>query len=293
MVRHSRENSNGKGRGKLGQNVLFTSFGILVGWNIAMHNLPFDNAVSRSNAAVEETMMALRSPMQKRRRQRKIYIDLGVNCGNTYYRFKDGMEIGSSTTLSTSDWEAYLWEANPQMIEWYLDDLVKKETAKGMKVALIPKAAATQDGVISFFLTKGQGVGTKKDNVPNSLCDPNSRYNPSGASTIYGDANRAGEEVKVPAIDFLAWFKELELQAGDIVHLKADIEGAELDIIEAFLADDTNQICFWSQFWTEYHASIFPKDSAEHKRHSEFEKTFPKEFEKKCGRMPWPNGVLK
>ena len=99
--------------------------------------------------------------------------------------------------------------------------------------------------------------------------------------------------MQVPAVDFLAWFKSLNLQAGDIVHVKADIEGAEVDILEAFLADDTNQICLWSQFWTEYHASIFPdKNSAEYKRHSEFEKSFPGEFEKKCGRMPWPNGVL-
>ena len=216
-----------------------------------------------------------------------------MNCGNSYHRFKDGMVIGSETTLSTPDWEAYLWEANPQMIEWYLDDLVKKETSRGMnKVELIPKAAATKDGTISFFLTKGQGLGTKKESFPNSLCDPKSVYNPSGASTINGNAKRAGEEVKVPAVDFLAWFKGLKLQAGDIVHLKADIEGAEIDIIEALLADDTNQICFWYQFLTKYHASIFPKGSDKHRRHSALKKTFPKAFKKKCRRMPWPNGVL-
>ena len=168
MVRQS-----GNGRGRFAQNVLMSSFGLLVGWNVAMRKLPYDLPVSRSNAAIEETAVSLQSPT-KRRHQRKVYIDLGVNCGNTYYRFKAGGEIGSETTLSTPDWEAYLWEANPQMIEWYLDDLVKKETAEGMNVQLIPKAAATKDGTISFFLTKGQGIGTNKDSVPNSDCDRNS-----------------------------------------------------------------------------------------------------------------------
>jgi len=280
---------------KLASTVFLLSFGFLVGWNVATRNISYDLPVSRSNSAIEEALAAvyLRRSMTQHRQQRKIYIDLGVNCGNSYYRFKLGKEIGSSTTLSSPDWETYLWEANPQMIDWYLNDLVEKETTEGRKVELIPKAASTQNGSISFFLTKGQGSGTNKDNVPNADCDPNSPYNPSGASTIYGNAGRAGEEVKVPAVDFLAWFKSLELQAGDIVHLKADIEGAEVDIIEAFLADDTNQICFWTQFWTEYHASIFPKDSTEYKRHLQFAETFPRRFEEKCGRMPWPNGVLK
>jgi Methyltransferase FkbM domain len=234
---------------------------------------------------------------QPQRQQRKIYIDLGVNCGNSYYLFKEGGVVGSRTTLNDSSdasWEAYLWEANPQMIDWYLNDLVASERALGRNVHLIPKAASTKDNTtISFYLTKGQELGTPRDRLPNAQCDPHSAYNPSGASSIYGNALRAGQEIKVEAIDFFAWFQRLDLQHGDIVHLKADIEGAELDIIERFLADDeTHQICFWSQFWTEYHAAIFPVGSPEHVRHTQFETTFPLRFEEKCGRPLWPNGVL-
>ena len=227
------------------------------------------------------------------RRQRKIYIDLGVNCGNSYYRFKEGRVKGSRTTLSSDDWETYLWEANPQMVEWYLNDLVAKERAEGRKVELIAKAAAAEEGTISLFLTKGQEMGVKREVLPNSDCTPNSPYSPSGASTIYGGAKRAGQEIKVPAVDFLAWFKSLQLQAGDIVHMKADIEGAELDIIEAFMADTTNQICLWSQYWSEYHSRIFPNGSEEQRRHEAFEKSLPGRFEDKCGRLLLPNGVLK
>jgi FkbM family methyltransferase len=231
------------------------------------------------------------------RKQRKIFIDLGVNCGNSYHLFKEGGVVGSRTTLTfggAESWEAYLWEANPQMIDLYLKDLVAAEQAKGLNVYLIDKAAGTKDNqTISFFLTAGQELGTPKEKLPNPNCDPHSPYNPSGASSIYGTALRAGQEIKVETIDFLRWFKNLQLQAHDIVHIKMDIEGAELDIIEQFLQDDdTNQICFWSQFWTEYHKTIFPIGSIEYERHAQFEKTFPLRFEEKCGRPLWPNGVL-
>jgi FkbM family methyltransferase len=214
-----------------------------------------------------------------------------VNCGNTYHLFKEGGVVGSRTTLThggAESWEAYLWEANPQMIDLYLKDLVASEQAKGLNVHLIDKAAGTKDNqTISFFLTAGQELGTPKEKLTNPECDPHSPYNPSGASSIYGNALRAGQEIKVETIDFLRWFQQLQLQTHDIVHIKVDIEGAEMDIIEHFLNDDdTNQICFWSQFWTEYHKTIFPKGS------DEYEKTFPLRFEEKCGRPLWPNGVL-
>ena len=129
--------------------------------------------------------------------------------------------------------------------------------------------------------------------MPNTECDPNSQYNPSGASTIYGNAQRAGASITVPTLNFLDWHKSLNLQDGDIVHIKMDIEGAEVDILETFLnpAETTNQICYWELFWNEYHKTIFDIGTPDYVRHEQFEMTFPRRFEEKCGRPLKPNVV--
>jgi FkbM family methyltransferase len=218
---------------------------------------------------------------------RKLYIDLGANCGNSYWRAKQGNVVGTKDTLkkpSPAVWESYLWECNPQLIEWFLKDLVVKEP----NVTLIPKAATTYDGEIEFHLTAGQEKMTKEQ-MPNPTCDPKSPYQPGGASTIYGNAKRAGQAITVPTVNFLQWHKELNLQPGDSVHMKLDIEGAELDIIEAFLNDDTSQICYWDVFWIEYHKTIFSPGTPEYAQHETFETTFPTRFQEKCGRPLWPN----
>lgn len=226
---------------------------------------------------------------QRRNHPRKIFIDLGANCGNTYWRMKSNLTQSSERTLSSPDWEAYLFECNPQMIQWFLNDLIANETKANRNVQLIPKAAATFNGEISFYLTAGQD---SIDSMPNTQCDPHSVYNPSGASSIYGTAKRAGTKVTVPAIDFLEWHKSLQLQPDDIVHIKMDIEGAELDILETFLEKDpTNQICYWELFWNEYHKEIFQRNTPEYIQHEKFENTFPQRFEQKCNRQLQPNVV--
>jgi FkbM family methyltransferase len=245
-----------------------------------LHNITERNV----NAIVDQPVPCGRIP-------RRIYIDLGANCGNSYWRAKQGKVLGTMNTLKKPTpyiWESYLWECNPKLIEWFLNDLVATEP----NVTLIPKAATTFNGNITFHLTSGQEQ-LSKELIPNPTCDPNSVYQPSGASTIYSTAKRAGQEITVPTLDFLQWHKELNLQLGDVVHMKIDIEGAELDIIENFLSnDDTNQICYWDIFWIEYHKTIFEIGTNEYNQHEIFEKNFPNRYLAKCGRPLWPNVYL-
>lgn len=224
---------------------------------------------------------------KKNSASRRIYVDLGANCGNSYWRAKLGKSRGTEETLkkpSPEVWETYLWECNPQLIDWFLNDLVKSEP----NVVLIPKAASTFNGNITFHLTAGQEQMTKEQ-MPNPTCDPDSQYQPGSASTIYLNAKRAGGSLTVDTVNFLEWHKSLQLVKGDSVHMKMDIEGAELDIIEAFLQDDTNQMCYWDAFWMEYHKEIFLKGTADYEIHENFENNFPKQFEVRCGRPLWPN----
>lgn len=223
-------------------------------------------------------------------RPRRIYVDLGANCGNSYFRAKMGLKPGSNETLKypTPDaWEAYLWECSPQMIRWYLNDLIKNES----NVFLIPKAASTSNGKATFYVTAGQEK-LEKHEMPNADCDPSSLYQPGGASTLIGSAKRASKtrNYTVDTLDFLEWHRSLGLQKGDIVHMKMDIEGPEMDIIDRFMNHDpTNQICFWHVFWIEYHAEIFEKGTPAYEAHTKFERELPSQFEKKCGRKLWPN----
>ncbi len=62
--------------------------------------------------------------------------------------------------------------------------------------------------------------------------------NPEGASvksTILGGGRRidAANSVEVPLIDFPSWIREQSAATGEIAFVKMDIEGAELDVLEA------------------------------------------------------------
>lgn len=248
----------------------------------------------RRNETLFATKEASRDDIVSKRSQRRLYIDLGANCGNTYQRAKIGGRRGAQKTLkkpSPEVWETFLWECNPHLIEWYLNDLVRNES----NVTLIPNAASTSNGYATFFLTAGQET-LSKDKLPNAECNPKSPSQPGGASSLYGSALRASKisNITVVTRNFLEWHKELNLQLGDSVHIKIDIEGAELDIIEDFLDNDpTNQICYWDIFWIEYHKNIFPKNTSEYKRHEIFENELPARFAAKCNNKTlYPNVPL-
>lgn len=83
----------------------------------------------------------------------------------------------------------------------------------------------------------GVGAGTVR-----LMRSDNFETNPAGASvksTILDGGRRidAGNSVEVPLVDFLAFVREKSGKDG-IAFVKMDIEGAELDILEAMLRDD-------------------------------------------------------
>ncbi len=83
----------------------------------------------------------------------------------------------------------------------------------------------------------GVGSGTVRLMRANNFAD-----NPEGASvksTILGGGRRidADNGVDVPLIDFPAWVRTQVAQRGAIAFVKMDIEGAELEILEAMTRD--------------------------------------------------------
>lgn len=223
---------------------------------------------------------------------RKIFIDLGANCGNSYLVLKTKMNLLDSNTNGNEDddatpWDVYLWEANPQLVRLYLNDLASKQRLPydtgTDRIHVVAAAAAAVDGELQFYLTQGQEGATDKQDFRNPDCDIDSGSNPAGASTLMEGAVRAGKPVTVPAIDFARWLSELKLQPEDRVLLKIDIEGAEVEVLERLMAHNNGaDLCRVERLLVEWHAFIFTDDPELRAKHEEFRTNFPSRFRELC-----------
>ena len=222
-----------------------------------------------------------------------IFVDVGANCGNSYYKIKNRSQ---EVLKDYESWNTYLWECNPQMINLFLNDLIEEERTIAKNdpkrqhhhIELIEKAASITNGNITFYLTAGQEQ-YKQGVKP--TCDPFSQYSPAAASTIYETAKRASKQtqVNVESVDFTQWFDNLLYGSGGnidnttVVALKVDIEGAEKLIFEKMVKEDaSNAICRVNILWMEWHHDIFEKDSEEYLSHKKFKETFPTQYQTKC-----------
>ncbi len=213
-----------------------------------------------------------------RRKPRKIYVDLGAGCGDTYYRHRKEHE------KDADEWEAYLWEPNPQMHEFYLNDL-KKEYPN---VHIIPLAAGVINGSLKLFIHKGQEHVTDKSEFKNhGKCSADTLTYPSAGSTIFKESRSAGEPVNVKVVDFPSWMKDFDLNDKDKFIFKLEIEGEEFEILDHMLSDeDDDTICFADQIKVAFHPTLITRWHAEglDPKYATYEDDFPKLFKEKCGR---------
>jgi FkbM family methyltransferase len=214
---------------------------------------------------------------------RKVFVDLGANCGNTYLKRRNKFE-------KEGGWEIYLWEPSPQMHEFFLNDLANQNPS----IAVLPYAAGVgQNTTIQLYVHKGQErVTQKKQFRDGGKCNPRSPYNPSGGSTIFGNAKVAGKPVDVQKVNFPEWLERvgLGLRPGvDQFLFKIDIEGAEVEIMEELLSPPLRPdapVCAAEHIEMEFHKGIFKEGTDDYKRHEKFEEDFMTMFEAKCGRLP-------
>jgi len=223
------------------------------------------------------------------RPKRLVFIDLGANCGNSYKRLKN------RKFLDSPDWEIWLWEANPQMIKWYLTDLAKTDP----RIRVVDNAAWIEEKVMQFFLTRGQEDVTEIQQFKAHKCKGGSHYQPSGASSLFsgkGDGGthdaarrvnkyRAGKPVDVQAIDFNKWMRDLKLQPQDQVVLKIDIEGAEIPLLKHML-DDGDEICLVDHFFVEWHSWLLTDGKARQETETFENDLINKTITRKCGATP-------
>lgn len=176
---------------------------------------------------------------------RRIFIDLGANCGNSYNAIKD--ESGK-----TKYDIAYLWELNQQLVRAYLLPLEKVDPA----VRIVPNPAWGEDTNMTFYMDNRDDGMTDEEIIKRYPCKSkrvNTRNTPSDSSTfIQGQKfGRAGRAMVVQAIGFPKWFRSQGFTKDDVVHLKVDIEGAECSVLNAFM--DEGLLCEVKKVMVEWH----------------------------------------
>jgi len=211
------------------------------------------------------------------RKPRKVFVDLGAGCGDSYYRHRKEHEEDAD------EWEAYLWEPSPQMHEFYLDEFQKEYP----HVHIMPFAAGVHDGSLKLFLHKGQEHVTDKSEFKNQgKCSADVFTSPAAGSTMFKEAGDAGEPVNVKVRNFPEWLKEQELSSQDTFILKIDIEGGEFDILDRMLNDpNDNDLCYTDELKVGFHPKLITRHHAKKldEKFATFHEDFPLLFKKKCG----------
>lgn len=156
---------------------------------------------------------------------KKLYIDLGANKGDTIAAFLQ----------DNPGHETWGFEANPELVK------VLAERFSGSDVKIINAAVWTRNGKRKMFLghpLSGTLVKGKKKmpQAPHFEID----YQTSAL---------------VRTIDFAEWLQE-NVDPGDLVVVKMDIEGAEYHVLQHLLA--TGAIDLIDELRCEFHQNRFP-----------------------------------
>jgi FkbM family methyltransferase len=168
---------------------------------------------------------------------RKLYLDLGANCGNSYEFFK--VASPQVMTLVTPEFDAYLFEPQPEVFKKWLIPL---QESVGERMHVYNMAVATVNASISF------GV----DLNPSDFCSLDGRGYPHGASSIYGNIRGPGATlISVPSIDFGDFFAGLQVQPDDFVIVKIDIEAQEYVILRQL--QQLSLLCLVDELFVEWH----------------------------------------
>lgn len=159
---------------------------------------------------------------------RNVFINVGAGLGS---------DIDGFLNLSPShkDWEIFVFECNPNLISTIRS---KHPTAN-----IMVYAASTKDGNSKLYLGK-QYV--------------NSSLNPNKINVSINDY------LEVQTIDFSKWLLDTFTKDDNII-LTLDIEGAEYDLLEKMIGDDSLDLI--DELYVEFHGKKISTVSMHYERH--------------------------
>ena len=171
--------------------------------------------------------------------KRKILIDCGSNLGRVLEDFVN----------KRHGYIFYAFEPQPELSET-LDALINKY--KNTSITLLKKAVWIKNETLKFYLATKWGSGYK-----------------DGSTLISNHTNNSSavdynHPIEVEAIDFNEWFLNTVMpEADDYIVIKMDIEGAEYDVLEKMLANDSFK--YVSELMVEFHNKM--NESISNERH--------------------------
>jgi FkbM family methyltransferase len=145
---------------------------------------------------------------------RHVFVDAGAHMGESYQAFR------KSGLYSRHNWEIFAIEANPGLAA---------KLPHAPLLTVLSKAAWVEDGTLEFHMESET----------------------SGANSIA--AFKPAEElttIQVESFDFSQWVRS-SFTEEDYVILSMDIEGAEFDILQKMLDDDTAKLI--DRLYVEFH----------------------------------------
>ena len=155
------------------------------------------------------------------------FVDCGAYSGTAIRWFRENPLYSAPDAI-------YAFECNPSMMKNY-----------GSGVTAIHSACWTHDGTIEFYRN------------PTS---PNIQGNSVYRDKTTGDLDK-DHPIVVPCIDFSAWLKRT-FTSGDTVIVKMNIEGAEYDVLEKCVLD--NSIALITELHIQWHNRKIPGIDSRH-----------------------------
>lgn len=170
----------------------------------------------------------------------KVHLDLGTHYGQGLFQFINMLNIDKT-------WRVHSFEANPITYQNFIQTNHFKILSSNLNVHFNNKAVYTKNGMITF------NIEHPKD----------SQFSDGMASTVISKENwkpwngtlddNFTTTVDIPCIDLSEFVNSL----GECeITCKMDIEGAEFDILEKMISD--NSILKFKALWIEFHNDFFP-----------------------------------
>lgn len=159
----------------------------------------------------------------------KVFLQVGAN---------KGQNIPNIRKVYKDDYDIYSFEPNPVCI-----DILKNNYGNDDKITIMEYAASNKDGISDFYI----GAHTL-------------------ASSLRKDktSNMTNKKITVETLDLSKWVQE-KFTLGDEIILYLDIEGAEYEVLEKLISDNT--LKWFNEVYVEFHEEKLK--NIDMKRHNE------------------------
>ena len=163
---------------------------------------------------------------------KKFFLDCGTHLGQGLNEIAEIIKVDDT-------WEVHSWEANP-----FTFQSIKQDSYPN-NYHFYNAAVTVNDLPVSLNV---ESFGENDCGQGSSIIEKELWMNPMHKGTF-------NKTVEVSGIDFSAWVKN-HCTAEDTVIVKLDIEGAEYNVLEKMILDNTIDLV--DHFYIEWHSRFFP-----------------------------------